>query len=117
MSIQEISEVDLLSIVTPIVEKMQTGWDIDNYEQFLEYFTDVMKEVVNKENYEQQRNRIFSDLGIHKKLELITIHKNPGNTIVIWKLHCEKRELPALLQYTFIEKDEKILIEGATIDY
>lgn len=88
---------EILDLVTPIAESMQVGWDIDNYEQFSEYFTKGMKEEVNKENYEKQRERIFTDLGKHSKLELVATHKNPGNFIVIWRLHCSKREIPALV--------------------
>ncbi len=117
MNIYKISKDELLGIVTPIAERMQNGWDVDNYEQFSESFTEDMKEVVDKERYEKQRKRIFPTLGTHTKLELIAIHENPGNIIVMWKLHCTKREIPALVQYTFIEKDKKVQVLGVTIHY
>lgn len=111
------SESELLEFVTPIAESMQIGWDIDSYEQFSESFTEGMRNAVNKKNYDEQRKRIFADLGTHTELAFIAMHKNPDNIIVFWKLHCEKREMPALVIYTFVEKNQEVLIHSATIDY
>ena len=117
MNMLSTSEENILALVTPIAESMQVGWDVDNYEQFSKYFTDTMKEAVNQENYEKQRERIFADLGKHSKLQLVATHKNPENYIVIWRLHCNKREIPALVTYNFIEDKNKVLISSATIQY
>jgi hypothetical protein len=117
MNILAKSEEKILAVVTSIAENMQAGWDADNYEQFSESFTDGMKNVVNRDNYEKQRKRIFKDLGKHTKLEFVATHKNPGNFIVIWKLHCENRDLAALLSYIFVENEDTVLIDSATIEY
>ena len=51
MSIFTLSESDFLSVLTPIAQSMQVGWDEDNYEQFSEYFSENMKEYVDVEYY------------------------------------------------------------------
>jgi hypothetical protein len=117
MNILATSEEEVLAVVTPLAENMQVGWDVDSYEQFSKSFTEGMKKVVNKDNYEKQRKRIFKDLGKHTKLEFVATHKNPGNFIAIWKLHCKNRETPALVTYIFVEYNEMVLISGATIEY
>ena len=38
MSIHSMSEQDVLGVVTPIAESMQTGWDNDDYSLFAEHF-------------------------------------------------------------------------------
>jgi hypothetical protein len=117
MSIFNLSEEDFLSVVTPIAESMQVGWDEDSYEKFSEYFSESMKEYVDIENYSKQRKVIFSDLGKHKKMELLATHKNPNEIIVMWRLYCSNREAPALTTYFFQEKNGKVVIEAANINY
>jgi hypothetical protein len=77
MNILVKSEEKILAVVTQIAENMQAGWDVDNYEQFSESFTDGMKRVVNRDNYEKQRKRIFKDLGKHTKLEFVCNTQEP----------------------------------------
>lgn len=117
MSIFDLPENEFLSILTPIAESMQVGWDEDNYEQFSEYFSENMKGYVDIENYSKQRKEIFPDLGNHKRMELLATHKNPNEIIVMWRLYCSKRETPALTTYFFKEKNGKVEIAAANINY
>ncbi|NES80490.1 MAG: hypothetical protein F6K10_03025 [Moorea sp. SIO2B7] len=55
MSLFELSEENVLAVVTPIAENMQVGWDEDDYEQFPEHFSDEMKSDVDIDNYAKQR--------------------------------------------------------------
>ena len=117
MSIFTLSENDSLSVLTPIAQSMQVGWDEDDYEQFSEYFSENMKGYVDVENYSKQREEIFPDLGKHKKIELLATHKNPDEIIVMWRLYCTNRDTPALITYFFKENDGKVEIAAANINY
>jgi len=117
MSLFKLSDNELLSVLTPIAESMQVGWDEDNYDQFSEFFSESMKANVDKGNYSKQREVIFVDLGKHKKMELLATHKNPDEIIVMWRLHCTNRKTPALTTYFFKEKNGKVEIAAANINY
>ncbi len=117
MTIFDLSDEDVLAVLTPIAESMQVGWDDDNYEKFSEFFTEDMKKDVNSVDYKKQRNEIFPDLGKHKKIEFLAIHKNPSEIIVMWRLFCTNREVPALVTYYFNENSEKVKIVAANLAY
>ena len=113
MEIYNKSDEEILNTITPITENMEHGWDEDDYEKFTELFSKEMKEAVNIDNYSQQRKNIFNKLGKHISLELVLLHKNPENITAIWKLHLEKRQIPAILMISYIENNGSLEICGA----
>jgi len=113
MDIKSMTDAEILKIITPITETMETGWDKNDYEVFTRNFSKEMKDAVNLENYTQQRNNIFETLGFHTKLEVVHIHRNPDNITAIWNLHLEKRTSPALLMISYVNNNNKIEIVSA----
>ena len=113
MKIYSQSDNEIIEQITPITETMEYGWDTNDYSLFTKYFSKEMKQAVNIENYNQQRKNIFNLLGKHTKLELVLIHKNPENITAIWKLHLEKREIPAVLMASYVDNNGALEITGA----
>jgi len=117
MGIFKLSDSEVLSVLEPIAKNMQVGWDEDNYAQFCEHFSDNMRDHVNENNYKRQRADIFPELGPHKEIKFLALHRNPNEIIVLWQMYCSNRETPVLLSYFFRENKAKIEIAAANINY
>ena len=117
MNLLDKSDQEIISIALPLVESMESGWDNDDYAVFTKSFSGKMKSIITKENYNEQRNHIFPILGKHKKLEFFTLHRNPDNVTIIWKMFCVKREEPILLMCSFLNEIDSVVITSAIINY
>ena len=73
-----------------------------------------MKKVTRIFAFNSQVKENYDTFGKHTITEFVALHRNPENIIVLWKVSFENRKEPGLLMYRFIEKEEKILIEGCT---
>ena len=95
------TESELLEIVTPIAQSMAKAWSSDNYENFIEYFEAHKKEALDLESFTTQRSWVSEELGSYTLSDIESIHKNPGNIIVIWKVNFSNRDEQGLGIYRF----------------
>ena len=117
MTLLHKDDQEIIDIALPLVESMELGWDNDDYAAFTKSFSDKMKSIITKENYNKQRNHIFPILGKHKSLEFLALHRNPDNATIIWKMFCGKREEPILLMCSFLNENNSVVISSAIINY
>ena len=109
-----LTDNEILNIVKPIAENMENGWNENNYFKFSRDQTSDMKIAIDLTEFEKQRNESYPELGNHKLIDLVALHKNPDNLIVIWKMEFAKRKEPGLCIYYFKERNKKI--KGSNLD-
>jgi len=107
------TDVEILNALTPLAENMENGWNENNYDKFSIDITDDFRNQVNMHEFERQRNISYPKLGNHKLAELVTLHRNPDNIIIIWKLKYENRNELGLAVYHFKEINNRIQIIGS----
>lgn len=105
------SESEILDIVTPIAKNMIEAWSNDDYDNFIKYFTDPQKESLDLEKFSIQRSWI-KDLGTYSLNEIVTVHKNPDNIVVIWKIGFANRSELGIGVYRFREIKNQILVQS-----
>lgn len=115
MLFQDVSDKEVLDIVRPLAEHTENAWNQKDYDGFCHYFLEESPEQrFPEEEFNRQIEENYDTYGIHKIADLVTIHRNPDHTIVIWKLDLEKRQEQGLLIYGFREHEGRILIEGCS---
>lgn len=115
MKYASLSDAEILKIIKPLAEHTEGSWNRKDYDEFCKYLlTESPDKRLPEEEFNRQIEESYDTYGIHMISELVAIHRNPDNVIVIWKVNFEKREEPGLLIYGFKEHQGRILIEGCS---
>jgi len=115
MKFTEMSEREILDLVTPLAEHTENSWNQKNYDGFWRYFIEENPEhSFPEEEFNRQIKENYDTLGHHTIADLVIVHRNPDHVIVIWKVNLEKRDEPGLLIYGFKEHEDQVLIEGCS---
>jgi len=115
MKFEDLSDQDILDLVTPLAEHTENSWNQKHYEGFCHYFLEESPEQrFPEEEFNRQIEENYDTYGTHTIADLVAIHRNPDHVIVIWKVDLEKRQAPGLLIYGFREHQGKLLIEGCS---
>ena len=105
---------ELIDTLLPLAESMEEGWNQKNYDMFINNAAAEAKEAFTISHFNKEIERSYDKLGKHTIQNVVMLHKNPDNIIVIWKVKYEKRKEPGLLIYHFEERNNKIVISGST---
>ena len=113
MKIQNANEREIINKITPIVKELEKGWNNNDYEIFIQHVANDKKQLIDIENFKQQRSNAIKELGKSSLGKLIKVHKNPGNVVAIWEIKFEKRSETGIGVYRFIETSEGIKVESS----
>jgi len=113
MSIQELEEKELIELLTPIAQELESGWNDNNYEKFIHHVAKDMRESIDINNFNKQRTEVITKLGKSTLGQLVKIHRNPNNVVIIWEIEFEKRPEPGLGVYRFIETNGTVKVESS----
>lgn len=102
------SESEILDIVTPIAKDMIEAWSNDDYDNFIKYF---YQNSLDLEEFTTQRSWI-SYLGAYTLDKLVTVHRNPDNIVIIWKIKFANRKELGIGVYRFREENDLIKVHG-----
>jgi len=114
MKFISLSDNEILDIVKPLAEHTEESWNQKNYKNFCRYLLEDPEHKFTEENFNNQVKENYDTYGNHTIIELVALHRNPENIIIIWKVGFENRKEPGLLMYKFKEYEGQVLIEGCT---
>jgi hypothetical protein len=114
MKFTELSDSEILDIVKPLADHTEGSWNQKDYDSFCRYLFEDPEHKFTEENFNKQIDENYDTYGNHTVTEFVTLHRNPDNIIIIWKVDFEKRNEPGLLMYKFKEHNNQVLIEGCT---
>ncbi len=110
MKLVKLDDKELLHVVNPLAEHTENAWNTKSFQDFCYFLSSEFPE----EEFNRQLKESYDEFGIHTISDLVAIHRNPENVIVIWRVDFEKRNESGLLIYCFIESEGKVLISGCT---
>lgn len=113
MKLLNMSDVDILSTVKPMAKNMEEGWNENNYKLFSRDLTEETMIKFDADCLNDQHLEAYKKLGNQSIGELMAIHKNPDNLVVIWKVEYEKRQSPGVVIYQFSESEGKLVITSS----
>ena len=115
MRIRDLSNEEIIDVVKPLAEHTENSWNSKDYHEFCRYLAGGSNDSeFTEEEFNRQLKESYDVFGCHTIGDLIAIHRNPDNVIVLWKVNFEKRKDPGLLMYEFIERDGQILIPACS---
>lgn len=81
----EMTEEEILNIVSPIMDNlMQASTDI-NHERHVKDFSEKLKKIVTEENLKQQCEKYQKEIGYFSNRELIGVVRKDTDVRVFWK--------------------------------
>ncbi len=111
------TDEEILTIVTPMVEEMQLGWDEDSYERFTSNLSGEFLQFMTRDEFDKQRGEIFPKLGKHTGLTFVHIHRNPTDVSVLWEMECTGRSMSALICCRFTKIKQRVVITEGWINF
>ena len=114
MKFTELSDQEILEIVTPLVVDTENAWNNKNYKMFCQHLLIDPEHEFTSENFYAQIEKKHTRLGAHTVKDCIALHRNPDNIVVMWEVGIECRDEPGVIIYKFTEQKNKIVITGCT---
>lgn len=106
------TEAKIIEIVTPIARSMAEAWSNDNYKSFTAYFEKDKKGLLTEEDFKTQRSWVAEEPGSYTINKIESIHINPGNVIIIWKVSFANRSELGLGIYRFKEINNETVVSS-----
>ena len=107
-----IPESEIIEIVTPIAKSIAEAWSNDNYHTFIGYFEKDKKGLLTEDDFKTQRSWVAEELGAYSINKIESIHKNPSNVVITWKVNFANRDELGLAIYRFKEIDNEIIVSS-----
>lgn len=115
MKLSEISDKEILEIVKPLAEHTENSWNIKDYRGFCRYlYIENTDRDFTENDFNRQIDESYDEFGYHTIADLVAIHRNPDNVIVLWKVRFQNRPNPGLLMYEFKEYEGRVLIPACS---
>ena len=102
------TESEIVEIVTPIAKSMAEAWSNDDYKSFTVYFEKDKKGILTEDDFKTQRSWVAEELGSYTINEIESIHQNPTNVVITWKVSFSNRSELGLGIYRFKEINNEI---------
>ncbi len=110
MNWMEMTDQQIMDIAKPIMDNlMQASTDID-HENHVRDFSDKMKEIVHKENFEAQCEDYQEVLGYFTKRELVGIFRRQTDVRIIWRQWYTKSADEHIAMLHLVERDQRIQV-------
>ena len=106
------SESEIIEILTPIAKNMAKAWSNDDYHTFIAFFEKDKKGLLTEEDFKTQRSWVAEELGAYSINKIESIHKNPGNVVITWKVDFANRGELGLGIYRFKEINNEIVVSS-----
>jgi hypothetical protein len=115
MNFFEMTDVEILGAITPIMDNMMEGSTEIDHAKHTHDFTDRMKAIVTPEHLEFVCKDYQSKWGTFRKRECVAIFRRKESVAVVWKQFCSKTNDEYVTEAVFIENYGRILIDHAMV--
>jgi len=106
------TDSEVLDILTPIAKSMCSAWSNDDYKTFTSYMEEDKKKTLTEDNFKTQRSWVADELGKYSINKIESIHRNPGNIVITWKISFANRNELGLGIYRFKEINNEIKVSS-----
>jgi|TARA_A100001037_G_C15101147_1_gene614027 hypothetical protein len=113
MNFVMMEEIEILSIVEPIMSNCLRGSNEDNHARHTRDFTERMKKIVTPENLKLQLSK--EPRAFFTERQFIKLFRRKNSIGIIWKQFISTSNDELINQAIFVERNGKILIDHCMI--
>ena len=103
---------EIIELVTPIAKSMAKAWSNDDYTSFTAYFEKDKKGSLTEDDFKTQRSWVAEELGAYSIYKFESLHINPSNLVITWKLAFANRSELGIAIYRFKEISNEIVVSS-----
>lgn len=115
MDFQEMSEREIWSVATPIMDKLMQASTEINHARHVQDFTDRAKKIVTPEQLEAVCKKYQFEKGTWLKRQSLAAFRRPNSAAVIWKQYYSKAEGGYVAEIVLVFKDNRCLADHAMV--
>ncbi|NRB40162.1 MAG: hypothetical protein HRU20_17140 [Pseudomonadales bacterium] len=111
MNFEEMSEEEILSIATPIIDNYMDASTKIDHERHIRDFTDRLKEIVTPEHLQTVCERYQKEKGFFDNRELVKVYRREGSALIVWSQTFTKVSGEYLVDMILVNKNGKFLVD------
>ncbi len=115
MSFKEMSDADILSIATPLMDNLMEASTEINHEKHIQDFTDRLKNFVTKEYLQKVCEQYQAEKGLFSEHRPIAVFKRPDSAAIIWKQFFTKAQGEYVAEMVLVNQNGKYLVEHVMV--
>ena len=115
MNLEDMSEKELLKIVTPIMDNLMEASTKIDHQMHVKDFTERLKNIVTKEYLEKVCEQYQKEKGYFTSREPVAIFKRPDSVAIIWKQLFSKVPGEFVAEMVLIKKNDKYLVDHVMV--
>ncbi|MFW7522709.1 hypothetical protein ACODM8_01035 [Vibrio ostreicida] len=107
MNFEGMSDEDIVSIATPIMDNLMDASTEVNHEKHIGDFTDRLKNIVTKEYLKKVCENYQAEKGYFSAREVVAVFKRPDSAAIIWKQYFTKAKGEFVAEMVLVKVDGK----------
>jgi hypothetical protein len=115
MNFQDMSEQEILSIATPVMDNLMEASTKIDHEAHVRDFTDRMKSIVTEEYLKKACVKYQSEKGFFTKREPVAVFKRLDSAAIVWKQSFSKAKGEFVAEMVLVHKNGKFLCDHAMV--
>ena len=115
MTLESMSEADILGVANPIMDNLMDASTAIDHERHIRDFTERMKAIVTKEHLQKVCEKYQREKGYFSRREPVAVFKRPGGAAIIWRQWFTKVPGEFVAEMLLVEKDGTFLVDHAMV--
>lgn len=115
MSIEHMSQEEVLAIANPIMDNLMDASTAIDHERHVRDFTERAKSVVTAEHLQRVCEQYQKEKGFFTHREPVAVLKRPGAAVIVWKQWFTKSPGEYLAEMILVEEDGKFLVDHVMV--
>lgn len=115
MNFEEMSDKEVLDIVTPIMDNLMEASTRIDHEAHVRDFSDRMKTIVTKEYLQKVCRQYQAENGFFAERQLVAVFKRPESAAVIWRQRFTKAKGEFVAEMVLVHQNGRYLCDHAMV--
>ena len=111
----ELTDEKILKIANPIMDDLMKASTDVNYEKHVTHFSEKLKGIVSKVNFENQCKEYQENLGFFSKREFVGIFKKESDVRIFWRQYYTNSKNQFLAFLHLIVNNDKVEIVNVSV--
>jgi hypothetical protein len=115
MSIEHMSDEEVLAIANPIMDNLMDASTAIDHQRHVRDFTERAKSVVTSDHLRRVCEHYQREKGFFTRREAVAVLKRPGSSVIMWKQWFTKAPGEFLAEMILVERDGKFLVDHVMV--
>ena len=115
MSLDSMSDEDILGVANPIMDNLMEASTVIDHERHIRDFSERMKAIVTKDHLQKVCEKYQREKGYFSRRDPVAVFKRPGAAAIVWKQRFTKAPGEFVAEMLLIEKDGAFFVDHVMV--